>query len=786
MQLGRDEAEPQTPSSTDPGAASGHDHTDGTGSGAAIATTTPANLSDVPAWSSPSAWPDGEVPEGGAEVTIPAGSSVRLDRNVAVDGLTIDGALYFEPSASVTLTSTANIVVNGTLHMKPAGLSVNHVIEFTDIDEAAFVGDSMAVVASDVGLWVMDDGQLNIEGTPRRGWSRATAGVDKGASTFTVQDAAGWQVGDEISISPTAPPGQDGVLGDSASLTGGFHESTIAAIDGNEITIADATSRAHPMVAGQGAEVMNLTRNVVIRGSENGRAHVFIHAQSKPQFMRWALLEWLGVPGKLGRYPLHIHHSGSAAYGSLYEGIVARNNGLHAFVPHESHGITMRDMVAYATADGDAYWWDNGDYTHDLLLDHVISAGSSGTGFYLGRGTNMTINDAVGVGVQNQFNDAGFEWENGAVGNWTATNLVAHNNAGNGIRVWQNADIPQVVDGYVGYHNRRAGIDQGAYSNRYIYRNVTLVGNLQNGVVLHATGAPTPITFENLTIDPAGIGTGSAILMPAANVPAQQPVVFRNLTVTSEVRSGAIFDFTTDTQHQIRCIDCTWPSGSKLVDFQQGGGDETWLEIVDGANAQRYTSAGVSPIEPPVGRPLGDGTGLTVEYFDGIDLSSPVFTTVAPGTTDVWEIDEDSKETGFVPYYRLNLRDGASSRWTGELEVPQSDGGDYTLYSRCSCGVRLWVGDQLLIDDWENRDLNGDWSDPYSAGYKQATATLAPGRHPIKVETVARADASDGFWGYQFQLLWQVGNRPREIIPASQLLPSSVPDNAPVATTQPQ
>ncbi|MGH3508072.1 MAG: hypothetical protein ACRDO2_12795, partial [Nocardioidaceae bacterium] len=80
--------------------------------------------------------------------------------------------LEFDPDVSTTLTLTGNMLVLGVLRMRPSRPDVVHRLRFVDIDEAAFEGDSMGPLESDVGLWVMDRGALDLRGTSRTGWQR--------------------------------------------------------------------------------------------------------------------------------------------------------------------------------------------------------------------------------------------------------------------------------------------------------------------------------------------------------------------------------------------------------------------------------------------------------------------------------------------------------------------------------------------------------------------------------------------------------------------------------------
>ena len=99
--------------------------------------------------------------------------------------------LRFDPSKNVTLELRGNLVVRGTLEMKP-NKGVRHILRFVDIDETRFVGGGMTVLSSDVGLWVMGNGKLDIRGDPRAGWNN------------TGHDAT-WKSSDEILTTPFQP-----------------------------------------------------------------------------------------------------------------------------------------------------------------------------------------------------------------------------------------------------------------------------------------------------------------------------------------------------------------------------------------------------------------------------------------------------------------------------------------------------------------------------------------------------------------------------------------------------
>jgi hypothetical protein len=378
----------------------------------------------------------------------PAPAAVRTLSGAASFGalrIAAGETLRFDPRRSTTVTVTGNVVVEGTLEMRPAP-GVTHVLRFADVDESRFVGGGMDPIPSDVGLWVMGRGRLLIEGTPRRAWSRTPVA---------------WPAADECVTAPTAP-------GVHAFRPGRLWDDR--------------------------AEVLNLTRNVRIEGTPEGRAHLFIRSAA-PQAIRFATLRYLGPrPTEavvLGRYPLHFHHCGAGSRGSVVEGVVVRDSGQHAFVPHASHGIAFRDCIAYEVAE-DPYWWDPGEPTDDVLFEGCVAAlvraipsfrGFRLGGFRLGVGERNAVRGSVAVCVLGGSDSAGFVWD-GPSGVWEFDDNVAHNNPENGMFVWFNQATVHPITGFRAYANGRADVVQHAYANNFRYEGGELASAV--AVELHA------------------------------------------------------------------------------------------------------------------------------------------------------------------------------------------------------------------------------------------------------------------------------------------------------------
>ena len=486
-------------------------------------------------WSDPVTW-DGRTP---AEDDVAFVSTrVFLDRDATVAGLVVEpgGALVFDPDSSRTLATRGNVVVRGTLSMEPASTRTVHRLVFRNVSEAAFVGGGMEVLKSDVGLWVMDNGSLRIAGSPKLAWSTAADALPVGSTEITLgDDPDGWEVGDELVIAPTLPPTNGG---DSTRPEEAYDIATVSAISDRTVRLSSATRFPHPGVdVGGGsmtAEVLNLTRNVRIQGTEGGRSHVFIHSMRR-QVVKNAALRYMGPRQRseghtvnvLGRYGLHFHMCRNGSRRSVVEGVVVRDCGGHAFVPHTSHGISFTDCISHNTFD-EAFWWDGGDLTDDVILSRCVASlvrsdpsfrGYRLTGFALGKGVDNTVRDCVAVGIRGNENASGFLWDEGAEGVWTFEDCVAHNNAVNGIFVWQNTGKRHLIDRFVAYHNGKSGIEHGAYLNAYVFRDVSLVGNDEAGVILHAESmGPGELRFERPKVLGAGI---QPVRVPRPGVPTR-------------------------------------------------------------------------------------------------------------------------------------------------------------------------------------------------------------------------------------------------------------------------
>ena len=133
--------------------------------------------------------------------------------------------------------------------------------------------------------------------------------------------------------------------------------------------------------------------------------------------------------------------------------------------------------------------------------------------------------------------------------------------------------------------------------------------------------------------------------------------------------------------------------------------------------------------------------GLTANYFDTDDLSGPASTRTVSTIDFNW---------GAGSPLASIASDTFSARFDGFLQVPKTE--DYTLYTRSDDGVRLWVDNQLLINDWSRHPTTE----------RSATLRLEAGR-----KYALRLEYFDAYGSANVQLAWSSASIARQVIPPS-------------------
>ena len=752
-------------------------------------------------WSDPDTW-GGRLPSAADTPLITPGHVVVMDMDTTISGINIENTatLKFDPAKSAKVQSTKNVVVRGLLEMTPSSLSVTHYFQFIGIDESLVVGRSHTVLDTDIGLWVVDSGKVNLVGTEKKSWTNLAGSANAGASSITLKETPlNWAVGDEIVVCPTQSIAELG----RQKTEPLFERFEIKSISGNTVTLNGTLSYNHLKVepAGSGkqwtAEVLNLKRNVRVEGTQTGKSHFFVKSTS-PQVIKNVALRYMGPKTEnIGRYALHFHHCMNGSIGTVVQNCVAFDTGSHCFVPHTSHGITFTNCVAFNFVQ-EAYWWDEGDITHGVTYDGCVAALGSGVGFLMGIGddnrcvNSVSVSSAIGRAGGTPNTSGGFFWEANNEGVWEFKNNLSHSDY-NGLRVWQNTQKIHLIENYCTYNNMLATF-HGAYMNNYIYK----FGYHYNSVLLgKATSSQTSgVRFEHITFDAAGqdygmIYSDSPIESWDNNTNKFYYCTFKNFTVAPilfEASKPSESDGTASVARTTKKYDIIYCDlGGKLpaihpdvengtvIRIQPKTGQSIKIEKVGGYDLSdgKIVTSNIAAFAATI---WGKGEGLVGEYFNGtveFNDANKVFNRIDPLIAfSEWSTLMDGSADMF--HHKLNS-ESYCVRWSGKLLAQYTE--EYTFRCNTAGGTRLYVNGELLIDQWEK--------EPFNAKDRFALISL-----PIKLTAGQYYDIRlehRNAGGYRGCLLhWKSTSMVEyELIPQSQLYPGNAVVTPPVVEEKP-
>jgi PA14 domain/Putative Ig domain/Glucodextranase, domain B len=140
----------------------------------------------------------------------------------------------------------------------------------------------------------------------------------------------------------------------------------------------------------------------------------------------------------------------------------------------------------------------------------------------------------------------------------------------------------------------------------------------------------------------------------------------------------------------------------------------------------------------------GGSAGLRGDYYSGSNFDSLITTRIDPTVDFEWGYGSADAN---LPV------DNFSVRWTGMITVPVT--GTYTFVTSSDDGVRLWVGNQLMIDNWT------DHSSVPDAGPQ--VWLQAGQQYPVRLEYYDNTG-----WSVM-QLYWTAPGQWLQIIPQSAL-----------------
>lgn len=191
-----------------------------------------------------------------------------------------------------------------------------------------------------------------------------------------------------------------------------------------------------------------------------------------------------------------------------------------------------------------------------------------------------------------------------------------------------------------------------------------------------------------------------------------------------------------------------------IVNDDNQEGNETFTVSADavggGAGLGQPRTATVTIVDDDQGPTPGSGNGLLGVYFDDATLNTSVFERTDATINFDW--GNGSPDARIAP-------DTFSVRWEGQIEPLFSE--NYSFYTSSDDGVRLWVDDQLLVDNWTDHGVTVDTGQ---------IDLLGGQRYDIRMEMYENGGSAVA------KLEWSSVSQSREIVPELQLY-SDAPSN---------
>ena len=149
----------------------------------------------------------------------------------------------------------------------------------------------------------------------------------------------------------------------------------------------------------------------------------------------------------------------------------------------------------------------------------------------------------------------------------------------------------------------------------------------------------------------------------------------------------------------------------------------------------------------------GTGTGLAATYYNNADFTGTTVARTDPTVNFDWASGSPAGAIGV---------DTFSARWTGQVQPQFSQ--TYTFYTQSDDGVRLWVNNVQIVNNWTNHALTEN----------SGTIALTAGqRYDIRMEFYENGGSAAA------RLLWSSPSTPKAVVPAANLYPVTTPPPPP-------
>lgn len=668
-------------------------------------------------WGTATDWVGDVEPVEGDTVIIPSGSTMNLNKSVTVGADTSTAAIDVQsggtlqcvnPGASYTLTAKGDIKVTGTFTVNYSDatngapyvftLKLNYSASLADIKYGMFTASSTGTITFTGASRTYDRALLSADASPT-------------GTSLTTNVSTGWLSGDDIAVattSQTAAECERFTLGTNASDT--------------TVTLPSGLAYAHSGTAPTQAEIILLTRNVVITNhtfsataASNYAGYVYVQAGGKGYFT-WVQFVGLGsnTNGKWG-----VGSTGTNATLSVERCTFVDTEG-HGGYSSASTGstVTFINNVGYNIGTGGVtgviyagVGVTSGTFSATITGNTILksNASTNGSGVYVVASSAAyphIIMDNTAVGAVYGFYIDGV----GGGATVSAKNNVAH---GNG----------------TGFYTGRSGCSNGTWETCTAWRNVSYGFNL------------TAATQFRL-LSPTAFGNGVANLW--FNQGTNQGNDCNNIVVDTPLFAG---DTTFATPYGIVCGNGYTGAGSSVAMVQVTNGS---LGVASGvyvthttADVRLYTTLANNI------RPFVDVTLANVAGSNSIVWDSPSQWATGPVRSSMVRVQRKGGTAGVhltSKPHGVNRLDSVIYRTASPSERVTPSSSTYKLYSATK-QKRVSNGSTATFSVYIRKSVVGDVGGFAYGGAQPRLILKANPAAGIASDVVLQtAAASNGTW----------------------------------------
>ncbi|XP_051526679.1 fibrocystin-L-like [Myxocyprinus asiaticus] len=373
-----------------------------------IARMDSADFFYIDVWSSPYTWRGLPPPEKGTFAVITTGQTILLDTSTPVlKMLLIQGGRLIFDEADIELQAENILITDGgALQIGTEQQPFQHKAIITLHGHLR----SQELPVYGTKTLAVREGVLDLHGIPVPiPWTHLSQTAQSGSNTLTLMDAVTWKTGDEIVIASTGHRHSQG--------ENEVRRIASVSADGRNLTLTKPLSYTHLGVSvtlpdgtvfQARAEIGLLTRNIVVRGSNNqewndkiaacpdgfntgefatqtcfqGRfgeevgsdqfgGCIMFHAPQPNKNMAIGRIEYVelfnvGQAFRLGRYPIHWHLMGDVRFKSYVRGCAIHQSYNRAVTIHNTHNLLVERNVIYNIMGG-AFFIEDGIETGNVL-----------------------------------------------------------------------------------------------------------------------------------------------------------------------------------------------------------------------------------------------------------------------------------------------------------------------------------------------------------------------------------------------------------------------------------